>query len=454
MDREQHSIQLEKQHVHDVYDRIAPHFSDTRYKAWPQVKQFLMKQEPGSLIADVGCGNGKYLDINPFTWKLGSDHCNSLASIAGGRGHEVMVCDNLRLPYRDNCFDAAISIAVVHHFATVERRVAAIRELARVVRPGGQVMIYVWALEQTHRKFEAQDVLVPWHMQAHYLQSTAHNTPKKQKKVKDKSKRNNHQVQDHQDSSRMSILSQRPSSNQHSHSLHKNHSQSALQQSSKCQEPSKRRGSFSILGLNLPFAERNGYHWNSETSLFRSLWNNSMEQLSQGEDSYEERTATSVEGFDHQNVTNNKTNGITEAYLKADRRTRSLDIENTEDSDGVEVSIPNGETRELQNKYGSADRARKPLEQIRQEQEHVRGRSHSLGGEDISEKYYRNHHKPEAAPAEPEDLSQYHRYYHVFREGELAGLIEEHVENLHILQDFYDHANWCVIAEKVQVWTI
>lgn len=48
----------------------------------------------------------------------------------------------------------------------------------------------------------------------------------------------------------------------------------------------------------------------------------------------------------------------------------------------------------------------------------------------------------------------FHRYYHVFREGELDQLIERYVENLHIISSYYDHANWCVIAEKVQVWTI
>jgi len=32
---------MEKEHVYDVYDKIAPHFSHTRYKPWPKVKQFL-----------------------------------------------------------------------------------------------------------------------------------------------------------------------------------------------------------------------------------------------------------------------------------------------------------------------------------------------------------------------------------------------------------------------------
>ena len=48
----------------------------------------------------------------------------------------------------------------------------------------------------------------------------------------------------------------------------------------------------------------------------------------------------------------------------------------------------------------------------------------------------------------------YHRYYHVFKEGELDYLINTYVDNLHIINSYYDHANWCIVAEKVNVWTI
>lgn len=66
------------------------------------------------------------------------------------------------MPFRDESFDAVLSLAVVHHFATTERRVSAIRELARILRIGGRVIITVWALEQKSRRFESQDVLIPW----------------------------------------------------------------------------------------------------------------------------------------------------------------------------------------------------------------------------------------------------------------------------------------------------
>ncbi len=100
----------------------------------------------------LGCGNGKYLHINKELFKLGSDLCSGLVEIAGQQGHEVMKCDNLCLPYRDNCFDAVISIGVIHHLTTKRRRAQALRELARILRPGGKVMIYVWAMEQHKRK--------------------------------------------------------------------------------------------------------------------------------------------------------------------------------------------------------------------------------------------------------------------------------------------------------------
>ncbi|EPY82452.1 hypothetical protein CB1_000653009 [Camelus ferus] len=104
------AAQLEKQHVHDVYESTAPYFSDLQSKAWPRVRQFLQEQKPGSLIADIGCGTGKYLKVNSQVHTLGCDYCGPLVEIARSRGCEVMVCDNLNLPFRDRGFDAVISI--------------------------------------------------------------------------------------------------------------------------------------------------------------------------------------------------------------------------------------------------------------------------------------------------------------------------------------------------------
>ncbi|XP_067000150.2 uncharacterized protein [Anabrus simplex] len=169
-EREARSVALEKAYVHEVYEQIsATQFpgDGPRGRAWPKVKQFLSELEPGSLVCDVGCGNGKYLNVNPSVFKVGADRCRTLTEVAREKEHEVLMCDNLSLPFRDESFDAVLSVAVVHHFATTERRVGALRELARVLRIGGRLIISVWAMEQRHRKFESQDVLVPWHRPQH-----------------------------------------------------------------------------------------------------------------------------------------------------------------------------------------------------------------------------------------------------------------------------------------------
>lgn len=80
---------------------------------------------------------------------------------------QVLILDNLTLPYKDESLDAVLSIAVIHHLATTDRRICALRELSRVLRIGGRLIISVWAMEQSHRKFESQDVLVPWHRPKH-----------------------------------------------------------------------------------------------------------------------------------------------------------------------------------------------------------------------------------------------------------------------------------------------
>lgn len=63
-----------------------------------------------------------------------------------------MACDNQTLPFRDSCFDAVISVGVIHHFASAKRRTRALEELYRILRPGGKMLVYVWAFEQDERK--------------------------------------------------------------------------------------------------------------------------------------------------------------------------------------------------------------------------------------------------------------------------------------------------------------
>ncbi|CAH1268201.1 ALKBH8 [Branchiostoma lanceolatum] len=149
------AAQLEQQHVHQVYEDIASHFSSTRHSPWPRVVDFLKTQPIGALVVDVGCGNGKYLGANKDVYSLGNDRSCGLAEICRDRQLEVFVCDALSVPIRTGAVDAAISIAVIHHFCTQERRLKAVKELARLLKPGGKALIYVWAFEQEYKNVKS-----------------------------------------------------------------------------------------------------------------------------------------------------------------------------------------------------------------------------------------------------------------------------------------------------------
>lgn len=41
------------------------------YNAWPKVKKFIENLEPNSFIADVGSGEGKYLNLNQNVFSIG-----------------------------------------------------------------------------------------------------------------------------------------------------------------------------------------------------------------------------------------------------------------------------------------------------------------------------------------------------------------------------------------------
>lgn len=112
-------MSLENLFVHYVYDEISPHYdrdqnpsnqASTETKklsnntAWRKVKNFILELDENSLIADIGCGNGKYLQLNHSIYTLGCDICKNLVNIAAdsqtSNKNQLVVCDNLNLPFR------------------------------------------------------------------------------------------------------------------------------------------------------------------------------------------------------------------------------------------------------------------------------------------------------------------------------------------------------------------
>jgi len=171
--------ELEKEHVFRVYDHIAQHWHHTRGKRkvhWERVKVFLESLPRGSFLADVGSGDGKYLELNPDIFPIGCDRSLRLLEVSRQPHHELFCCDAVKLPFRSGLFDAAICIAVLHHLASVDRRVAVLKELLRIVKPGGRIMVQAWAKEQdvgSKRQFNEQDVMVPWKLNTKFIDEEA-----------------------------------------------------------------------------------------------------------------------------------------------------------------------------------------------------------------------------------------------------------------------------------------
>lgn len=165
-----------------VYDAVARDWHGTRYKAWPRVHDFVSCQPNMSLVADLGCGNGKMLPACHAAghFAIGCDFSVELIRICALQLRmQAQVADVTMLPYRSGVFDAALSIAVLHHISTLDRRQLLVAETIRVLRPGGQALFYAWAKEQESGRsghvFPSQDVFVPFHQRlaAHELTTSA-----------------------------------------------------------------------------------------------------------------------------------------------------------------------------------------------------------------------------------------------------------------------------------------
>jgi SAM-dependent methyltransferase len=146
---------LEMTHVKDVYEEIAPHFANTRVYKWSWVIDFLDSLKPGSMVYDLGCGNGRNMDHGGLKF-IGVDNCENFIKICREKKLEVVTGNITNVPLKNELADAAICIAVIHHLANEENRISALMEMKRLVKPGGKILISMWSINQpqkTRRSF-------------------------------------------------------------------------------------------------------------------------------------------------------------------------------------------------------------------------------------------------------------------------------------------------------------
>ena len=93
-------------------------------------------------VLDDGCGLGLYLEqlATGARAALGVEYDAERARLAGGRGLRVTQAAGERLPFPADSFDLILSHEVLEHVADDRQ---AMREVARLLAPGGRAVVFV-----------------------------------------------------------------------------------------------------------------------------------------------------------------------------------------------------------------------------------------------------------------------------------------------------------------------
>ena len=161
-----------------VFDRIAPSWYNYRHYTIfrPELEELSARWQKGKLV-NLGCGHGA--DFLPFAKSdfelYGVDYSGEMLRLADQYARKFKFNVNLFradvscLPFADNTFDYAISVATFHHLTTPEARKRAFTELYRILKPGGEAFVTVWNKTQRQFFFSPKEVQVPWRMKTETL---------------------------------------------------------------------------------------------------------------------------------------------------------------------------------------------------------------------------------------------------------------------------------------------
>jgi len=133
------------------YNLIADKFSGTRQYPWKEFENFNKYIQSGYKVLDVGCGNGRLLEISKGKNidYYGIDSSTHLIDKAKQRYSEAKfsVADMMNLPFEKESFDVVFAIAVFHHIPSYYRQ-KALSEINRVLRKQGIFIMTNWNLWQ------------------------------------------------------------------------------------------------------------------------------------------------------------------------------------------------------------------------------------------------------------------------------------------------------------------
>ncbi len=154
----------------DVFDQIAPGWYNFRH--WSifrnELEALAQRWQKGKLL-NIGCAHGP--DFLPFKQSFdlyGVDFSSEMLKFARKYSQKFRFMVNLsladvgHLPFPDETFDWAISVATYHHISGEEPKRAALNELRRVLKPGGEAFITVWNRWQPKFWLRRREAAVPW----------------------------------------------------------------------------------------------------------------------------------------------------------------------------------------------------------------------------------------------------------------------------------------------------